>query len=153
MRPSTKKFLSYFLINGQLYLHLTHFLSAVFPPSKLPEHPFDETLSILGRDWIFSRVFNIHFHKNHIKNAINQPSPNNQNVNIIMRRFVNCLQIVIVKENTDAKMLRGSQRRTKIKSVKNHWEKVHKRSSDEPPILWDKRAYTHPIKRQISKIG
>ena len=35
-----------------------------------------------------------------------------------MRRFVNCLQIVIVKENTDAKMLRGSQPRTKIKSVK-----------------------------------
>jgi hypothetical protein len=55
----------------------------------------------------------------------NQPLPNNQNVNII--------QIVIAKENTDAKMLRGSQRRTKIKSV--HWEKVHKRSSDEPPIL------------------
>jgi len=48
----------------------------------------------------------------------NQPLPNNQNVNVIMRRFANCLQIVIVKENTDAKMLRGSQRRTKIKSVK-----------------------------------
>jgi len=61
----------------------------------------------------------------------NQPLPNNQNVNVKMRLQI----VVIVKENTDAKMLRGSQRRTKIKSVKKHWEKVHKRSSDEPPIL------------------
>ena len=43
-----------------------------------------------------------------------------------MRRFANCLQIVIVKENTDAKMLRGSQRRTKIKSVKNTGKKCIK---------------------------